>query len=56
MIGVPVVHCPKIYWHISKVAEYKINIEKSITLLYSSNEKIKMKLRKLSFIIAPKEY
>lgn len=39
MKDAPVIPCLKTYWHISKVAEYKINIEKWIVFLYSSNEK-----------------
>lgn len=54
MIGVPIVHCPKIYWHFSKLAEYKINIEKSIIFLYSSDEKIENEIKTSIYISTKK--
>jgi hypothetical protein len=41
----------------SKVAGYKINLQKSVTFLYTNNEQIEKEYRKIiPFIIASKKY
>ena len=39
----------------SKVAEYKINIQKSVSFLYANNELTEKEIKKIPFIIASKK-